>query len=245
MDIIDSAVRLPSRNSKSQLDDLLKQMDEWSISHAIIGPSEELTAVYNEEGNRRLIELMQTYPDRFSGLAVANPWYGEKAARVLESAFEDGLVGLYLHPSLQGFHLTDEIVDPLVEVCVAHDKTIYSHTGTPICSMPFQLAELARRHPQARFVMGHVAWSDFCAYDVIPAALQARNIFVETSCAGPSFVGRLISEIGAERVVFGSAYPRSRYRFEVNKITDLNLRSEALRKVMCENARALWSIGAR
>lgn len=67
---------------------------------------------------------------------------------MLRSAFADGLCGLYVHPGLQGFHLTDGIIDPLVEVCVKHNLTIYNHTGTPVCAMPFQIAEIARRHPR-------------------------------------------------------------------------------------------------
>jgi len=239
---IDSAVCLPCEDGVPQVNGLLQQMDEWSVSHAVVAPSDELVAVYNEAGNGRIVEVVRGHPDRLSGLAVANPWYGAKAVTILQSAFEQGLIGLYLHPGRQGFHLTDEIVDPLVEACIAHDKPIYSHTGTPICAMPFQLAELAARHPKATFVMGHSAWSDFCGYDVIPAAGQAGNILVETSCTTGNFLRRLISEIGAERVVFGSAYPRSRYRHEINKITRLGLSSEILEKVMCENAKRLWKI---
>lgn len=244
MNIIDSAVRLPSEHGLLLIDGLLQQMDEWSVSHAVVAPSDEFTAVYNEDGNEQLAGLMRSYPERVSGLAVANVWYGKRAVEIVQLAFDAGLIGLYLDPGRQGFHLTDEMVDPLIELCIACERPIYSHTGTPICAMPFQLAELGRRHPKAKLVMGHAGWSDFCGYDVIPAACQAKNIFVETSCATGDFVRRLIGEIGPERVVFGSAYPRSRYRHEINKIAALNLSPDVFGKVMHENAERLWKIVA-
>jgi predicted TIM-barrel fold metal-dependent hydrolase len=49
----------------------------------------------------------------------------------LKRAFDAGLVGLYLHPGRQGFHLTEAVVDPLIEVCGERGKPVYSHTGTP------------------------------------------------------------------------------------------------------------------
>ena len=217
-------------------------MDHWNLSHAVVAPSDDLVAVRNEEGNCRMMALMQAYPDRFSGLAAANPWYGQDAVSILHVAFEQGLVGLYLNPARQGFRLTESIVDPLIETCAAYGKPVYSSTGTPVCAMPFQLAELARRHPQVRFVMGHSAWSDFSGYDVILAAKQAGNILVETSCTTGGLVKAIIGEIGETRVVFGSGYPRSHPLVEIGKIQRLGLAQSTMQRVMSENARDLWGL---
>lgn len=241
--IIDSSARICSANGALDPGELLRLMDEWSIARAVVAPSDEMVAVYNEEGNRRIAEIVRAHPNRLSGLAVANPWYGANAAQMLEAALGGGLVGLYLHPGLQGFHLTDDIVNPLIQTCIAYEKPIYSHTGTPVCAMPFQMAELARRHPDAVFIMGHAGWSDFCLYDVVPACRQAPNIVVETSCAFASAIGRFVQEIGVDRVIFGTGYPRSRHRFEVNKMRGLDLTEEVYRQVMGDNAARLWGIG--
>jgi len=226
-------------------DTLLHEMDAWSVEHAVIAPWDEFIAVYNREGNQSIAAIVRAHPDRFSGLAVANPWYGPKAVEILREGFDLGLVGICLHPGRQGFHLTESIVDSLVEVCVEYERPIYSHTGTPICAEPFQLAELARRYPEAAFVMGSAAWSDFCGYDVIPAAEQAPNILVEMSCAAPGFLKTFLERIGPDRALFGSAYPRSCYSFEINKIMRLGLPADVLGKLMSANARRLWGIDTR
>ena len=238
--IIDSFVRLPSRDGKLEVGEWFDLADKWGISHAVAAPSDEFVAVYNDEGNAQMADLAAQYPERLSALAVANPWYGKKAVDSLKKAFERGLCGLYLHPPRQGFHLTDAVVDPLIEVCLSCDKPIYSHTGTPICAMPFQLAELARRFPEATFVMGR---TDFCGYDAIPAAQQSPNIFLETSLVCSSMVAEAFDTLGVERVLFGTGYPRSRPAHEFEKIKPLNLPDEIFNKYANENARRVWKIG--
>lgn len=241
-DIVDSAVRLPAKQGRIEADTWLCLAEQWGISHSVAAPADEFVTVYNDEGNDRMAELVAQHSKKLSGLAVANPWYGVKAVDFLRKAFECDLCGLYLHPGRQGFHLTEAVVDPLIEVCLEYDRPIYSHTGTPVCAMPFQLAELARRFPEASFVMGHMAWSDFSGYDVIPAAQQASNIFLETSCTAGEMVRAAIEVLGEERVLFGTGYPRSLPEYEFEKIRTLNLSQEVLDKYMRENAARLWKI---
>ncbi|MCG2661595.1 MAG: amidohydrolase family protein [Kiritimatiellae bacterium] len=240
--IIDSAVCLPVENGKLCLEPWKQEFRRWNIFHAIAAPSAELVAVYNTEANDQMVRLMKSRRAGISGLAVANPWYGKQAAKILRKAFNDGLVGFYLHPARQGFKLCDSIINPLIEVCREYDRPVYSHTGTPVCAMPFQLAELARRFPSVTFVMGHAGYSDFSGYDMIPAAKQAPNIMIETSCTVGSLVQAAINEIGPKRVLFGSGYPRSLPGYEFAKFKALKLDPLVSALVMCENAVKLWKL---
>ena len=242
MRIVDSAVRLTSRGGKLPVESYLERMDRLGILHAVAAPADEFVAVYNDEGNAEMAKWVQSFPDHVSALAVANPWYGPKAVDILQRAFDQGCVGLYLHPFRQGFRLTEAIVDPLVEVCIQRDKGIYSHTGTPICAMPFQLAELARRFPEGRFVMGHFGYTDFAGYDVLPAARQVPNVSIDTSCAWGELVQQAIDALDPPRILFGSGYPRSSPRLEIDKMRRLDLRPDVLQKVMCDNALKFWGI---
>ena len=242
LNVIDSAVRLPARDDRIEVDAWFALAERWGISHTVASPPDEFVAVYNDEGNAMMAEAVEQYPDRLSGLAVANPWYGKKAVDSLKRAFERGLCGLFLHPPRQGFQLAESVLDPLIKVCMEHDKAIYAYTGTPICAMPFQLAELARRFPEATFVMGHMGWSDFAGYDAIPAAVQAPNIIIETSYATSGLVKSAIDAIGAERVLFGTGYPQSRPGPEFEKLKPLNLPDEIFNKYANESARRVWRI---
>jgi hypothetical protein len=166
--------------------------------------------------------LVAVHPDRFVGYAVANPWFGDRAVAELRRAFGSGLKALFLHPPVQGFQLSDPLVDPLVEVAIEHGVPIYAHTGTPICAEPFQLAALARRFPQGRFIMGHMGYADFW-YDAIPAGQSSDNIWLETSHIDPDLILNGLASLGAARFLFGSCAPYSSVKVELAKISTLPL----------------------
>jgi len=242
MKIIDSAVRLNSENGRLKTEECLAQLEQAGIVHAVIAPSDEFVTIYNKPANEQILALVKRFPEKFTGLAVANPWYGKPAVELLERYFKAGLGGLYLHPQRQGFLLTEPILHPLIEVCRRHRKPVYAHTGTPVCSEPFQLACLARRFPEVPFIMGHAAWSDFSGYDVFPAAQQAKNIFVEMSCAWGGLGKKLAEQLDPGRVLFGSGYPRSNPSVEVRKLRALRLGELVEEKIFCGNAMKLWKL---
>ena len=242
--VIDSAVRLPEAAGRIDADTWFALAARWGISHAVAAPPDRFVSVDNDEGNAAMAALAARRPKELSCLAVANPWYGDRAVESLRRAFDGGLRGLYLHPARQGFQLTESIVDPLIEVCLAFGRPVYAYTSTPVCAMPFQLAELARRFPDLPFVMGHMGWSDFSGYDVIPASLQAPNIVIETSCAAWTIVKAAIEALGIERLLFGTGYPRSLPEHEFENIGALNLADADLELYLRGNARRLWKIPA-
>ena len=57
-------------------DDLLREMDANAIDLAVLCPAGAHLAVHNREGNDLVAAAVQAHPDRFIGLATANPWLG-------------------------------------------------------------------------------------------------------------------------------------------------------------------------
>jgi len=195
----------------------LRQMDANSVDRAVIVPVDRYIAVYNRQGNDLVLGEARKHPDRLWPMVTANPWYGGEAEAEVTRGFEAGAVGLKLHPGLQGFRITDEIVYPLIEVARRHRRTVYFHTGTPVSSMPFQLTELAMRFPDVLFIMGHMGFSDFWN-DVADAARAAENIYLETSSHWPSFVTDMVRAVGSRRILYGSDSPMNLMDLEIEKI---------------------------
>jgi predicted TIM-barrel fold metal-dependent hydrolase len=205
-----------------QLDpeELLRQMDTHGIDRAGLCPVEEGIVWKNQEANDFLLAQVQAHPDRFFGFAVANPWHGAEAVSELRRALGEGLVGLKLHPVLQGFHVNDGFVDPLLELVAEFGGLVYSHTGTPHFGEPFKLCEVARRFPDLTFLMGHSGASDFWN-DIPRACAFAPNLFLETSRNGPSTFLFWKNQVGLERIVFGSNLPESQYPLELASLRDV------------------------
>jgi len=213
MRIIDASCTIEASGVKS----LLKEMDRHGVERAVIGPAKNFIAVQNKRGNSYVAKAVRRHPDRLTGFAVASPWYGSKAVTGLQRAFDLGLAGLKIYPAIQGFILTDPQIFPLIEFADKARWPVYCVTGTPICAMPLQLAELAERYPRVNFIMGHGGFCDF--WNDIPDALaRCPNLYIETAYILPSQITAWITEAGIRKFVFGSDHPFSSLGLELKKI---------------------------
>lgn len=214
-------------------EDLLAQMDANGVERALIAPPEEQVTVDNAAGNERISQICRRWPDRFWGYAVSNPWYGAAACDTLRRALDDGLRAVYFDSSVQGFTISDPLVDPLMAVCAAYDVPVYFHTGTPAFALPFQLHFLAKRFPTVRFLMGHAGANDFSA-DALPALRGVDNLWLESSMnLTVSMMGLL--QQAPDRVVFGSASPRSDLRYELQRLYSAEADAKSMQKALAGN----------
>jgi predicted TIM-barrel fold metal-dependent hydrolase len=217
---------------------LLKLMDQNEVEKCVIVPIEQYIAVYNEEGNKYILNLVEKDPDKFIGFASVNPWYLDKSVEVLKRCLDKGLRGLKLNPKLQGFILNSELVYPLIKVTEEYQVPVYFHTGTMVTSEPFQLAELAGDFPKVNFIMGHSGNTDFWT-DTSYAAKAYDNIYLETSHNLSGAILGLIQAAGEDRVIFGSNMPRSHQSHEIKKILELNLPKKVQEKIFYNNINRL------
>ena len=217
---------------------ILEEMERCGVSHTWIAPSEKYVTVYNREGNEMSAEICKRWPEQFSGYAVANPWYGEKGIAELKRALDSGLRAVYFDSSIQGFTISDEIVYPFIEVCREYKVPVYFHTGTPAFSLPFQLHFLAEKFPDVQFIMGHSGANDF-AGDAIPALRNCPNIWLETS-TNLTVSYRALTELAPDRVLFGSAAPRSKLAYEIRRAELGVLGEEKMEALFSGNARKLF-----
>src|SRR5438876_10654659 len=109
--IIDSHVALGQEHHlRLDAPELLRSMDDSGVSISIARPMGGELAVNNRAGNDRLLNAGQ----RIRALVTANPWYADAAIDELKRCRDLGAVGLYLHPTRQGFMPPDPIVEPLI-----------------------------------------------------------------------------------------------------------------------------------
>jgi len=225
-------------NARRDVRALLRRMDELDIEKAAVCAGKAAIAYDNRRGNRMLAGVVKEHPDRLAGFASATPWSGQRGLTELRRSLDAGLRGFKVHSHLQGFRLSDEILDPFVEICREYACPVYCHTGTPVTAMPFQLACLAGRHPEVLFIEGHMGWSDFW-YDAAEAARLAPNLYLETSHMFGGTIEAAVRSLGAGRILFGTNAPVSHAGTEVSKIRRLQIPDRDIRAILCENARKL------
>lgn len=222
MTIIDSHVRFGvSRDVTLHLDGLLESMESCGVDVSIVSPSESQCVLDNELGNSLTTEAARQSNGRVLAYAVASPWHGaHRAFEILSRARDDGAVGLFLDPTLQGFDPFDGMALPLLEFAANEGWFVHVRTGTPPHATPLVVASLARRFPEVPFVMGRMGATDFWT-DVIEALRYAPNLYGETVYNPWDLTLDRIREtndIGTARLVFGSDSPYSTQLSELHRL---------------------------
>ena len=215
--IVDGYTTLGNELTREQL---LQQMDSCGVAGAVVGPEDHELAVYNREGNQRLTAESARAPDRLIPACTVTPWRGRQAETILRDAVEAGARLLVLAPAVQGFMMTDDVIDPVLLLAAALDIAVYVHTGPHGMGAPTQTVLAAQKHPETRFILAHGGSTDH-AWDMetIVEHHMLDNLWLELSLVRPWVLPRYLQAAGADRVIYGSSAPRTDLAFEVEHFT--------------------------
>ncbi|MDH4281029.1 MAG: amidohydrolase family protein [Myxococcales bacterium] len=231
--IVDGHVMIgQSRSANLELPRLLETMDELGIDVALIAPAEQFMPVRNREGNELVARAAAGSAGRLRAYAVATPWLEAAALEELERAHADGAVALKLDPALQGFDLLDGSVDPLVAFAVEADWPIYVRTGTPPHSLPLQLAWLADRFAEGKFLMGKSGATDF-SHDGPTALRWASNLHADSAhVEWPTALAASEPDWAGGRVFFTTDAPFTDPAVELARVTEAPLSADVRAAVL-------------
>jgi predicted TIM-barrel fold metal-dependent hydrolase len=180
-------------------------MASSGVVAAIIGPtavgSPQARGVLDtQDQNEVIARACQQFPDRFPiGLALIELRHERAGVTELERAVhEDGLRGIMWHPSGGGIPMARlypflEVAAMVKGICLLHGKAADN-------------AALARRFPGLTFVAhaGHEEAVELCA----PLDNIVFEVVQRPRGRGSEWdFGRLVDQLGSERIVFGSDAP--------------------------------------
>jgi uncharacterized protein len=243
---------------RETLDDMLRLMDASGIEIALLVAAK--VGRLGLPGSWHIpweivARAVEAHPKRFRGIVGVDPTQGMKGVRELEHVVRaHGFVGAHLYP--HWFELAPDHAKyyPFYAKCVELDVPIQMQVGQsmiyteeqPLRSVgrPITLDAVACDFPELKLVGIHIGipWTD----EMIMMAYKHRNVFIGSDAHGPkywpaSFV-HYINTYGRDKVLFGTDYPALAFERTRREIDDLDLRPEAKRKFMRENARKLYKL---
>lgn len=171
--------------------------------------SGHMALVDAEPGNAEMAEVISRFPDRFRAYLGVNPNYPDQLKRQLQR-FDDlpGFVGLKFLSDYHKYPITGDNYRPALEFAEERRLPILMHTwGGSAYDSPQHVAELARRHPSVRLLMGHSGHGDW--QGTIETARGHENVYLEL-CAAYSVRGvvdAFVGQVGSERILFGTDLP--------------------------------------
>ncbi|KZX59034.1 amidohydrolase [Halioglobus sp. HI00S01] len=193
---------------------LIGCMDKADVGHAL------LSAWYGPQGplisNEQVLEMIQAYPSRFSGLASADLRDPVAAVNTLRKyVTEHGFKGLRLIQWLWELPSTHALYYPLLAACVELDVPVclqVGHTGPLLSSesgRPAHIERMALDFPDLKIIGGHIGYP--WHVEMIAVATKFPNVYIDTSAYVPKRYPRELVEYmqghGKHKVMFGTNYP--------------------------------------
>jgi len=219
----------------------IKYMDKYGIDKACIN---YWGITYDpDRGNGYIAEFVKRYPNRLIGFACIVPrWYKLAVQEVERAAKQLNMKGLKLHPAANCWHANSPLVYPVVEKAIELGLPMLFHSGHDEYSHPHNLGDLAKRYPEATFIMGHTG--EEAVIEGIEVARQNENIFIDTTGSYNLYhiLHHAIDRIGEDRIVFGSDFPAYNPGPEIAKVRDVDLNDRQVEKIMGENMAKLLKL---
>jgi predicted TIM-barrel fold metal-dependent hydrolase len=224
-------------------EDLLRQMDRYSIDRAAVASLRGLHGDWHE-ANAETLRVTRAHADRFIPVACMSPMKGGGSA-ALRELVENGFRALRLYPLLlQGYRLRSPFADDVAAAAGKAGITLIVPTR-PMMNFRFpalpvdEVADLSRRHPRTQVVLsGPNYLSEF--QSAIEALQACANLSIEVSCMqGLQAVARMVGAVGADRVVWGTGMPLHAPACGVAKLEHADITAEHLEAVAWQNTERL------
>jgi uncharacterized protein len=197
--------------------------------------------------NTHTLGAMAARPEFFIGFCYLNPAHDPSFLRdeIERTIVEGGMRGIKLWVAVKA---TDPRVDPILQraaelgVPVLHHAW-YKQTDFAFNeSVPADIAEMGRRHPNTNIIMAHLSGGGWRG--VLDVA-DTPNVHVDTSGAQPEagIVEYAVRHLGADRIVFGSDWYGRDFGVQVARVLGAGLSPDDRYKVFTGNALRLLGLG--
>jgi predicted TIM-barrel fold metal-dependent hydrolase len=233
---------------EQRIDELLRYADRMGIERLCVFMGMQWSQDPDPADLRRqnddVLAAVRHRPDRVFGFVYLNPNHVEASLSELDRCVANGpLVGIKLWVARR---CNDPALDPIVKRAIELKVPVLQHAylkaqgNLPGESTPAQLAELAKRHPDAKFICAHAAaeWETG-----IRTLKECNNVSVDISGSDPSagLVELAVQELGAGRVLFGSDAGGRSYASQLGKVLGAGLSASHRKLILRENMKRILS----
>jgi hypothetical protein len=239
---------LPGTNPEQRMEVLIRHMDRLGIERLILSQGfEEFGSHATPEQvrieNDRVMRAVQHFPDRAYGSLYLNPEHVEASLQEFDRCVRDGPM-VCVGEVQADLHCNAPQLDPIVERAASMNVPLLQHTwlktmgNEPGESTPYDVVELARRHPKAQLICGHTGGNWELGIRIIR---DTGNVYADIAGSDPTsgFVEMAVRELGAERVLYGSDVGGRSFASQVAKVLGADISDGARKLILGGNIRHL------
>lgn len=192
--------------------------------------------------NNITYEAVKRWPGRIYGMAFVNPGYRDEMLDEIERCTNElGFVGVKLY---HHYRMDDPVQFALVEKCIELDIPILMHSAhatdpstrsrQPRLSDGEHMANIARRYPEATFLMGHIGGGGDWQWS-IKAIADCPNVYADMggSVHDRPLIEESVKYLGADRILFATDGP---FCSSVAKILGADISEEDKKTILAGGA---------
>jgi uncharacterized protein len=193
--------------------------------------------------NDRVMAAVRRYPDRAYGSVYLSPAHPEFSVQEFNRCVRDGPM-ICVGELEADRRCSVPEMDMIVERAASMNVPILQHTWLKVGgndegeSSPYDVVEIARRHPNVQFVCVHTGgeWERG-----IRILRTQKNVCAEIAGSNPTsgFVEMAVRELGAERVIYGSDVGGRSFASQLSKVLAARVPDSAKELILGGNLRRL------
>jgi len=238
---------VPGATPEERMEFLIRCADRLGVERVILSQGyssdDHPTPEGLREENDRVMRAVRRFPDRAYGSVYLSPSFPEFSLQEFDRCVRDGpMVGIGELEADRRCNVPE--MDAIVERAISLKAPILQHTwlkldgNEPGESTPYDLVELARRHPQANFICAHTGGDWERGIRIIR---ETRNISAGIAGFNPTsgVLEMAVRELGAERVVYGSDVGGRSFASQLAKVIGADIPDSAKELVLGGNLRRL------
>ncbi len=227
---------------------LVTHMDRLGVERLILsqGYGEHMpypTPEQVRQENDRVMRALERFPTRAYGSVYLNPRHTEFSLEEFDRCVKNGPM-VMIGELETDIRCNSPLLDPIVERAISMNVPILQHTWIKTGfsdkdeSTPFDVVELARRHPKANFVCGHTGGTWELG---IRAIRETKNVYAGIAGSDPvnGFVEMAVRELGADRVIYGSDVGGRTFASQMAKVIGAEIPDTSKELILGGNLRRL------
>jgi predicted TIM-barrel fold metal-dependent hydrolase len=242
--IIDMHVHLWGHSLEADQNSLRGMLDRYPIAWLGVIPlwgghypsAEEIRV-----GNDATFAFCKTDPQRLKAYVTVNPCH-TNAPDELQRGYDAGVTAAKVWVAARA---DDPVIFSVAEKCIALNLPLLLHSfHKTVGQLPHEtdaqhVAGLAKRYPELKIVMAHLAGNPLWGCAHIADCPNVWSDFSGSYCESDT-IETAIYYLGEDRVLFGSDAPGADYLNNWGKMVDANISPEQRHKIAYLNAHRLY-----
>jgi hypothetical protein len=239
------------------IDELAAEYEALDMIGVLLGWDAETVTGRPPLPNELIAGIVKRFPGRFVGAGSVDPHRPDAADRVRRLP-DLGLIGLKLHPTMQGFDPSSDAAMHLFEVAAEARLAVITHAGTSgfgagcpgglglriDLARPILLDRAAAAFPEMPIVLAHIGWP--WHLEALAMSLHKTNVFIDISGWRyrylPSEVVRDMKGRLSGQFLFGTDVPMFSPSALLEEFAALQLPGEFAVKILRHNASRLLGL---